>query len=306
MIFFYSFISTYIITYFALPFLKKIFLVEPNKRSSHLISKPTAGGIVFVLIITLVGFFKEFYVPLLCLPLSIIGLVDDKFDLKPISRIFVQVFTIVFLIYFSPLNETLVNNYSSFVYLPILFAVIFSFTACINFLNFVDGLDGLLTGCMIIIFSSICISQRLDLWAYIGSLMGFLILNWSPSKVFMGDVGSTFIGALFVGTILQTDSFVDGFKSFLLASPLLGDALISVVRRYMSGKSITIPHKSFFFQRLHQGGLSHRRVSCIYMSACLALGLTMIFGNLFTMLMVIIIELFILFYLDNKFAVKFE
>lgn len=99
---------------------------------------------------------------------------------------------------------------------------------------------------------------------------------------------------------------MDGFKILLLASPLLGDACISVIRRYFSGKSVVIPHKSFFFQRLHRGGLSHQSVTIIYSFATLAIGLSFLIGNLQSMLITIFIELLIAIYLEKKVAIKFD
>ena len=44
-------------------------------------------------------------------------------------------------------------------------------------------------------------------WPLVGALLGFLLWNWSPAKVFMGDVGSTSLGAVFAGVVLQQASF---------------------------------------------------------------------------------------------------
>ena len=59
-----------------------------------------------------------------------------------------------------------------------------------------DGLDGLIAGCLSITITalSIYLDAPLPLWSLVGSLIGFLFWNWSPAKVFMGDVGSTFLG----------------------------------------------------------------------------------------------------------------
>lgn len=64
-------------------------------------------------------------------------------------------------------------------------------TAIINFTNFMDGLDGLVAGCGVLLMAST------SSWAISGAIFGFLIWNWAPAKVFMGDIGSTYIGAVF-------------------------------------------------------------------------------------------------------------
>lgn len=305
-LFILNLIITFLFLLALLPIFKRFFLVQPNNRSSHQISKPTAGGVIFVMMICIQGYLNNFFIPIICLPLSIVGLIDDKYDLKPILRIFAQVLTIVALINFSLLKENWFSELNIIFYLIALGFIIFSSTGCINFINFMDGLDGLLASCMIIVLSFISIFYDLQLWPYIGSLLGFLILNWGPSRIFMGDVGSTFVGSLFVGLILQSDNYLDALKILLLASPLLGDACISVIRRYFSGKSVVIPHKSFFFQRLHRGGLSHQAVTIIYSSATLAIGLSFLIGNLQWMLLTIFFEILIAVYLENKVAIRFD
>ena len=73
-------------------------------------------------------------------------------------------------------------------------------TSIINFANFADGIDGLLSSSMIIIFvlSALQNNNNSFLWGIVGCLVGFLFYNWQPSKLFMGDVGSTFLGAIFL------------------------------------------------------------------------------------------------------------
>ena len=236
--------------------------------------------------------------------MCIVGLIDDICEVKPNFRIVAQIVTTIFFLKISPLNNILLNYFNKPLLVIILMGLIFMSVACINFINFGDGIDGLLAGCMIIIFSTISIYFNLNFWPYVSCLIGFLLLNWQPSKVFMGDIGSTFLGALFLGVILQTDNFIEALKILLLASPLLGDALISVIRRLLSGKSIIIPHKSFYFKRLNEGGLMHREVSIIYMIATFLICICLLFGNLYWMIGAIIFELIVLLYLEKKLAIQ--
>ena len=297
---------TFLLTFSLIPLLKKFFLIEPNKRSSHSIPKPTAGGIIFVLIISINGILNQHYLPLFCIPLSIVGLLDDKFDLKPNYRLIAQIVTIIFLIKSSPLNIILLDTFGDSFYIFSLLGLIFLSAGCINFINFADGLDGLLAGCMVIILATISIYFGSNFWPYVACLIGFLCLNWYPSKLFMGDVGSTFLGALFLGIILQTDNFIEAIKILLLASPLLGDSLITLIRRLISKQSILIPHKSFYFKRLNQGQLSHKQVSIIYILATSLICICFLFGNLKLMMALIFLELLILLMLERKFAVKYN
>ena len=304
--FFVSIIFTYFLSYLIIPMLNKYFLIEPNNRSSHIIAKPSGGGLVFVTLISIFGFLNNLFTPIICYPLAIIGLIDDKYDLKHEYRLVSKIITVIILINFSPLNLFLFSSDNIFFFLTTILAIVFVSTACINFINFADGLDGLLAGCMIIIFASVSIYFDLNYWPVVGCLIGFLFLNWHPSKLFMGDVGSTFLGSLFLGVVLQSDNFLDAIKVFLLASPLLGDILITLIRRLLSCKSIIIPHKSFYFKRLNEGKLSHKQVSLIYMAATLLLCLTFLFGNLYGMLILIFLEFIVLSAIERKYAIEYN
>ena len=140
--------------------------------------------------------------PLIALPLALVGFLDDRYSLPAIWRYCVQLFTALVLILFSPLVSLSVDM------LPLLFLLLISVTAVINFTNFMDGLDGLLGGCMFVIICTLLVklSAPWSSWALVGALFGFLIWNWCPAKLFMGDVGSTFLGAVFAFFVLQASS----------------------------------------------------------------------------------------------------
>tara|TARA_B100000242_G_scaffold294391_1_gene277101 strand:+ start:16200 stop:17123 length:924 start_codon:yes stop_codon:yes gene_type:complete len=305
-IFFINLFLCVIIYKFSLPIFKKYFLVSPNNRSSHIKATPSAGGVIFVLLSCLNSFFNGFNITLICFPLSVIGLFDDKFDLKPSLRIASQISTIFFLLLNSPFFLYINNNLDILSLLFCIIFIIFTCTGFINFFNFIDGLDGLLAGSMIIILATLALNMNNNLWSIVALLLGFIFFNWSPSKIFMGDVGSTFLGAIYVGILFQTDNANDFFKIILLASPLLGDACIAVIRRFLSGSSIIIPHKSFFFQRLNQIGWSHNLVSLFYISLILPLSFGFLFGNIYWMILTIIFELSIYMFIEKNLLPKFN
>ena len=100
-------------------------------------------------------------------------------------------------------------------------------------------------GCMAVAIGalSIALNAPWSLWALVGSLLGFLIWNWSPAKVFMGDVGSTFLGAVFAGLVLQASSWSEAFGYLLVATPLLADACLCVPRRLVAGQRVFQAHR---------------------------------------------------------------
>ena len=133
---------------------------------------------------------------------------------------------------------------------------------CINCLNLIDGLDGLAGGISSIFFLTIGIiayfQGRIGLSVVItfimfGSTLGFLIHNFHPAKIFMGDSGSMFLGFIIsVITLL-------GFKTIISTSiiiplcilivPIL-DTLCAIIRRKLKGENIGTPDKSHFHHQL--------------------------------------------------------
>ena len=280
-------------------------MVTPNSRSSHIKPKPTGAGISFVLVSSFGMLFLKNYIPLICLPLAIIGLIDDLKNVDFRLRFFIQFLTGIFLWYHSNFllnNGISLNNFSLlFVY----FFVAFVITSIINFTNFVDGIDGLLTSSLIIAFATSAIKIGPSIWIIVSSLLAFLIFNWSPSKVFMGDVGSTFLGGLFAGTIIQASSWQQSFSILLPFLPLLTDALICVVRRYFARENIFKAHSLHLFQRLYQAGWSHSKISIVYTFSALVLGVCSIFNLWHLSFLSLILIYLVAFYLDKMVAVPF-
>jgi hypothetical protein len=79
-----------------------------------------------------------------------------------------------------------------------------------GFTNCIDGLDGLVAGCMAVTFAALA-----------GYLLGFLLWNWSLAKVFMGDVGSTFLGSVFAGLVLQAPAWPEAPGLLLVAGAVV-------------------------------------------------------------------------------------
>ena len=127
-----------------------------------------------------------------------------------------------------------------------------------------DGIDGILTSCMIVIFVSSSFIIFDSIWGLIGSLIGFLFWNWNPSKIFMGDIGSNFLGGVLIWIILNTTSINNSLALILISLPLILDPLICLLIRFLNKENIFNPHSKHLYQRLVKGGLSHQMVA-IYM-----------------------------------------
>ena len=306
-----------------IPQLRRRLLDQPNVRSSHQRPTPRGGGLVFVLVAALSSASALFRglpagaafsgVVMCALPLAVVGFLDDRHNLGSAVRFGVQLATTLPLMLLSPLAVTWPAALSAatplgwLVSLTALLLLIIAITAVINFTNFMDGLDGLVAGCMAVSVAALAsaLNASWPLWALVGSLIGFLIWNWSPAKVFMGDVGSTFLGAVFAGLVLQASSWPEAFAYLLVLTPLLGDACICVPRRLLAGQRVFQAHRLHLFQRLHQAGWPHARVSVTYIAATAVLAVAMLAGGWPWVFGLAFAELLVGVWLDQRVAVSF-
>jgi UDP-N-acetylmuramyl pentapeptide phosphotransferase/UDP-N-acetylglucosamine-1-phosphate transferase len=179
--------------------------------------------------------------------------------------------------------------------------VLLTVTAIINFFNFMDGLDGLLASCGAVLM---LVSGQ---WIMAGALLGFLLWNWSPARIFMGDVGSTYLGAVFAGLVLQRHQPLQALLLLLVATPLLADAVICVLRRWHAGQQIFQAHRLHLYQRLHSAGWPHARVSLLYLLMITLLALGFFYAlPLPTMVAAVLAVLGLGLWLDQKQAASFS
>jgi Fuc2NAc and GlcNAc transferase len=297
-----------------IPQLHRRLLDQPNARSSHRRPTPRGGGVAFVLVASVGSVLASLAssssasaplpllaAPLLALPLALVGFLDDRHSLPASLRYGVQLATALVVVLTSPLVVT------SFVLLPMLALLVIAVTAVINFTNFMDGLDGLVAGCMVVAITAAAIQLEAPwpIWALVGALLGFLLWNWSPAKVFMGDVGSTFLGAVFSVLVLQASTWSVALAMLLVATPLLADAFLCVPRRWMAGHRVFQAHRLHLFQRLHQAGWSHVSVSILYIAATALLAIALLWGGLPWVINLAVVELMIGVWLDQQVAVPF-
>ena len=303
-----------------LPLFEKHFLDIPNNRSIHISPKPTGGGVIIV-ISSLISYYllaliidksATFEIPfineiikiiILCLPISILGFLDDLYDIKSKYKFAIQTITGILFINFID-TFLLQTNFNFFVFIEYITLLIF-ITGIINMINFMDGIDGLICGIFSFTFFILSIKKNIIFLTLSFGFLAFLKKNWYPSKIFMGDTGSTFLGAIYAALIISTEDFQEAFSMLFIISPVLIDSITCIFRRILIGQNIFKPHKLHLYQRLVQNGLSHDNVSIIYISGCF---LTSIFyiSNRFLMEIFSVILVFgIGIYLDKKHAKPF-
>jgi len=308
-----SFLLSYLIFNFSKNLFNKYLLDKPNERSSHLISKPRGGGIVFILIFFVFSIINIFInsfkfssiLPFFFLPLIITSFMDDFYSISIKYRICSQLFTSSILIvnYLLRLNQ-------EFMIINLLLFLLFLFcsVSVINFINFLDGIDGLIAGSFLTILVVLSLNYNLDfgLLSLIGGLMAFLIFNWEPSKIFMGDVGSTFLGAIFLSIVFNQESIIDSLSIGLIFIPLFFDAIFTLIRRIKNKQNIFSPHKLHLYQRLNQSGISHSNVSLIYIISIGILSISYVFGQIIHLITASIVVILVGLYLDRFVAIKFD
>ena len=168
-----------------------------------------------------------------------------------------------------------------------------------------DGIDGILSGTILTfyLFAALIISN--SIWGIMGGLLGFLIWNWQPSKIFMGDVGSNFLGGTMIWIILNTNNFNDSIALLFIASPILIDPFICLIRRFIAKENIFKAHNMHLYQRLNKGGLSHQKVSSIYILSMFFIGISFLLGGLIFEIITFVFVLIIGFWLEKNYADSF-
>lgn len=278
--FFIGIFSSGIILFLAYPKLKKYILDKPNTRSLHIKPIPSAGGISFTLPIIFLNSFQYFMsnytsatlISIYCIPLAIISFVDDLIKVSSKYRYCAQILCTLIIIFKLNYFPFELNVGLNLIFL--IFLIIF-ITALINFTNFMDGSDGLV-GLNMLVFFIILIkegSTNGNLFLLIGSLITFIYWNWQPAKIFMGDVGSTFLGIYFAANLLEIESLEKILGVLLITFPLYVDALFTLLKRLTYKQNIFVAHRSHLYQRLFLGGLQKSRISIIYTSLSIFIGI---------------------------------
>ena len=139
----------------------------------------------------------------------------------------------------------------------------------VNLYNFMDGMDGFAGGMTTIGFTTLavlCAHRDAAMLAGAGLVvasasLGFLLFNFPPAKIFMGDLGSSLLGYLCAVMMLcaERSASVPLWISILVFSPFIVDASVTLVRRIVAGERPWRAHRSHFYQRLVRLGWGHRK-----------------------------------------------
>lgn len=250
----------------------KLQLIDvPNERSSHVASVPRAGGIaVAIATVVAVATGDEWSSGLTGLVvvatvLAGVGLVDDRVGLPAPPRLAAQLITPLVVV---PL---VIDRSGVGTAAQIAAAVVFV-AGFVNAFNFMDGINGI-SGLQVFVGAGFlaAMGHHFDQndvivagLAVCGAALGFLPFNIVRARIFLGDVGSYFLGAWLAGLALLT--VLGGAPVLVAAAPFLlyvGDTTAVLVRRAMRHESLMTAHREHAYQRLVQLGLGHPTVAVI-------------------------------------------
>ena len=247
----------------------------PGELKLHTIPTPRLGGLAMgcALLVGMspggAGFYLRAWPIVLALVLLwIVGLLDDLGGLSPATRLIVQ-FSAGLLVAQSDWCLTVSGNFLLNVLLTCLFVMLF-----VNAFNFFDGADGLAAGVAgvvslgyALLYSSRAPSVGAAMsWTLLGTSVAFLLFNFPPARIFMGDSGSTVLGFLlaFIGLDFYRVHHTIGTRLLLplifAGLPLL-DLALAVFRRMSKGKSPFAGDRSHLYDLLRQRGWSDRPIA---------------------------------------------
>ena len=139
----------------------------------------------------------------------------------------------------------------------------------VNLYNFMDGMDGFAGGMAVIGFTTLavlCAHQDAATLAAVSLVvasasLGFLMFNFPPARIFMGDLGSSLLGYLCAVLVLSAErsASVPLWASLLVFSPFIVDASVTLARRIVAGERPWRAHRGHFYQRLVRLGWGHRK-----------------------------------------------
>jgi UDP-GlcNAc:undecaprenyl-phosphate GlcNAc-1-phosphate transferase len=225
---------------------------NPSPEKIHNIPVPRTGGLgiflTFLLGIVLFPNILHYYEIIFLSLIFLIGFIDDMISIPQKIKFILEIILGIML--------SIINSwrFTGIYIFDVLFST-FYMVGSINALNEIDGMDGLAGG--IVLITSLFLSYWIkDITLVIAvAVLGFLLYNFHPAKIFMGDGGSLFLGS-FIGLIsLKILNSNPNFSTlialiFVYSIPIY-DSALTILRRFLSGKSLFVPDLGHFYNKLY-------------------------------------------------------
>jgi len=304
-------------------------LDHPNERSLHDKPIPRNGGVAIVMSIAVGSLTlcvasqcakSLLLINIAMIILSLISFIDDRNHLSVKTRLISQFICVLIIVIGGvTVKPNLLPGIT--IDVPVWIIIVFTIVYLIwmiNLYNFMDGMDGFASGMTIIGFTTFAILGFFagDMIFSISSMIvvaastGFLIFNYPPARIFMGDTGSASLG-LMAGAFSvwgSTAAIFPFWLALLVFSPFITDATITLIQRTLRKERIWQAHKTHYYQRLVEMGWDHKRtVSFEYMvmllcsvSAIIAIKSTT-YQQWFILIAVVLMYVILAFSIDKKY-----
>ncbi|MGE0189098.1 MAG: glycosyltransferase family 4 protein [Steroidobacteraceae bacterium] len=260
-------------------------LDHPNVRSSHTVPTPRGGGLSIVIACT-VGVLILWFIRAIDMHLALavvgggvaiaaVGFMDDRDSLPVSVRMVVHIVAAVGAMYvLGGLSVMQIGGrlVDLGIYGDILGTLAIIWT--LNLFNFMDGIDGIATseaifvtgaGAGLAYFMGASGSTSLVAVLLAASCLGFLTWNWPPAKIFMGDVGSGYLGYVIAVLAIAAarENPVALFVWLILGGVFFVDATMTLIRRLIRHERVYVAHRSHAYQWLSRRWNSHKRVTVL-------------------------------------------
>ena len=265
----------------------------PNERSSHTAPTPRGGGLALVAVVlggvavlglagmlpprTSIGILGGGIL------IALIGWLDDRHSVPALTRLSAHLVAALWALWWLGGLPTLVVGDHAVVLGA--FGTALAAGAimwAINTTNFMDGIDGLaggetatvaLTAALLLARTDPALAATAAITG--GAALGFLPWNWRPARIFMGDIGSGFLGFMLAVLAVATEraGALPALVWLLLYAVFAVDATVTLARRIWRGERWYAAHRSHAYQRAVQAGWSHARVTLIVLLLNVGLGL---------------------------------
>jgi Fuc2NAc and GlcNAc transferase len=270
------FILSWLLTKLAIVVMPRLgFCAISNNRSSHQGVVPTAGGVGFVLSISIginilysMGQMEtSLYVGLLgsCVFTAVVGLIDDRIGLGPVIKLACHGLAAIWAIGWLGIADIQIFGWaitSWWLAAALFFVGAVWLTNLFNFMDGTDGLAAIQAILVLLFFPFVADHHSLGvLLIVLLALLGFLPHNWPKAKIFMGDVGSGFLGILFACLILASSSLaVPIWCWVILLTTFWVDTTYTLFAKKLNGVSLSQAHNQHLYQKLAQKFGSHKKL----------------------------------------------
>ncbi len=312
---FIALIATFFLTFPIKKLAIKFNIVDlPVRRKIHKNATPRIGGLAIFLGASLgLLYLQPSHIHLLeislgALVIVITGMLDDRYDIRPIVKLSGQLIAASFLISSGLIIERITLPFIGMIDLGV-FSVLITVLWVVgitNAINLIDGLDGLATGVSTIALLSMLFMAIVDMQVFaaylaiviIGANLGFLYHNFYPAKIYMGDTGSNFLGYMIavismLGLFKNIALFSFIIPVIVLAVPIF-DTLFAIIRRASNKQQIMKPDNKHIHYQLLRVGFTHRQSVLIMYAFSMLFGILAILFSEASLVVSLIVTLVVL------------